>query len=214
MNIRLRDPITVRSASSGFIKTSLPSLSVIRVFPLYSPFFKLSLLFDHLPVPTCLVHNCKTPQRFYYFHLLLPLYCDQFPLIPINVLLIEWTNSGPFHWASAHWEVTSTYVMINLITYRCLPWYNHMDYFFVSHYFICLVAQSAPHWWGMFFTQQTSCLPYVFLITTLWYIGIYAVDTLLYSLPSSTLISSSSLYLSVTTWVTPQGCDNLPEKSN
>ena len=36
-----------------------------------------------------------------------------------------------------------------------------------------------PHWWGMFFTKQISCLPYALLITTSWYIGI---DTLLYSL--------------------------------
>ena len=35
-------------------------------------------------MPTCLVHNCETSQRFYYFHLLSPLFCDQFPLIPIS----------------------------------------------------------------------------------------------------------------------------------
>ena len=34
----------------------------------------------------------------------------------------------------------------------------------------------------MFFTQQTSYLPYILLISTLWYIGIYTVDILLYSL--------------------------------
>ena len=44
------------------------------------------------------------------------------------------------------------------------------------------MAQSAPHWWDMFFTQQTSCLPHIFLIYSSWYIGIYIVDTLLYSL--------------------------------
>jgi len=47
-----------------------------------------------------------------------------------------------------------------------------MDYFFVSYYFIYLMAQSASHWWGMFFTQQTSCLPYVFLTYSSWYIGV------------------------------------------
>ena len=57
-----------------------------------------------------------------------------------------------------------------------------MDYFFVSYYFIYLMAQLVPHWWGMFFTQQTLCLPYVFLTYSSWYIGIYTVDTLLYSL--------------------------------
>ena len=73
-------------------------------------------------------------------------------------------------------------IMIDLIVHRCSPWCNHIDYFFVSHYLICLIAQSASYWWGMFFTQQTSCLPYVSLIYSLWYIGIYTVDTLLYSL--------------------------------
>jgi len=34
----------------------------------------------------------------------------------------------------------------------------------------------------MYFTQQTSCLPYSLLIPNTWYIGIYTVDTLLYSL--------------------------------
>jgi len=47
-----------------------------------------------------------------------------------------------------------------------------MDYFFISYYFIYLIAQLAPHWWDIFFTQQTSYLPHAFLITTLWYIGI------------------------------------------
>ena len=80
-----------------------------------------------------------------------------------------------------------------------------MDYFFVSYYFIYLIAQSAPYWWGMFFTQQTSCLPYVFLTYFSWYI--YSRDSpvfpmlyqLYHSLSSSTLNSSLSLYLSVAT---------------
>jgi len=77
-----------------------------------------------------------------------------------------------------HKVVYGRTITINLISYRCSPWCNHMDNF-VSYHFM---AQSAPHWWGMFFTQQTSCLPYIFLIHSLWYIGIYTVDTLLYSL--------------------------------
>ena len=36
-------------------------------------------------VPTCLVYNCEIFQRFFYFHLLSPLSCDQFPLIPISI---------------------------------------------------------------------------------------------------------------------------------
>jgi len=75
-----------------------------------------------------------------------------------------------------------------------------MDYFSISYYFIYLIAQSAPHWWGMFFTQQTSCLPYVFLMVHRYiYSRYFSVFLTLYqlyhSLPSSTLISSSSLYL-------------------
>ena len=36
-------------------------------------------------------------------------------------------------------------VMIDLITHKCLPWCNHMGYFFVSHYFICLIY----HKWSL-----------------------------------------------------------------
>jgi len=70
--------------------------------------------------------------------------------------------------------------MINLISYRCSTWCNCMDNFLSSYFLIYLMNQSAPHWWGIFFTQQTSCLPYVLLICSSWYIGIYTVDTLLY----------------------------------
>jgi len=92
-------------------------------------------------------------------------------------------------------------VTIDLILYRCLPWCNHMDYFFVSYHFIYLMAQSAPHWWGMFFTQQTSCLPHVFLIHSSWYIGIYTVDTLLYSLRFTNCIIPFLPLLSIHPWV-------------
>jgi len=91
--------------------------------------------------------------------------------------------------------------MIDLISYRCSPWYNHIDHSFVSYYFIYLMAQSAPHWWGMFFTQQTSCLPHVFLIYSSWYIGIYTVDTLLYSLCFTNCIIPFLPLLSIHPWV-------------
>ena len=96
-------------------------------------------------------------------------------------------------------------VMIDLISYRCLPWCNHIDHFFVSYHFIYLMAQSVPHWWDMFFTQQTSCLPHVFLIYSSWYIGIYTVDTLLYSLCFTNCIIPFlpllSIHPQVFTWV-------------
>jgi len=78
-----------------------------------------------------------------------------------------------------------------------------MDYFLILYYFIYLMAQSAPHWWGMFFTQQTSCLPYVFLTYSSWYIGIYTVDTLLYSLCFTNCIIPFLPQLSHH----PQGCN-------
>ena len=59
--------------------------------------------------------------------------------------------------------------MINLIASRC----STHELLLVSYYFIYLMAQSVPHWWGMFFTQQTSCL---------YYLMVHTVDTLLYSL--------------------------------
>jgi len=96
-------------------------------------------------------------------------------------------------------------VTIDLIAHRCSPWCNHMDYFFVSDYFIYLIAQLVPRRWGMFFTQQTSCLPHVLLITTSWYIGIYTVDTLLYSLCFTNCIilflPQLSYHSQVFTWV-------------
>jgi len=69
----------------------------------------------------------------------------------------------------------------------------------------CTVAHSVPHCWGMYFTQQTSCLPYSLLIYNTWYIGIYIVDTLLYSLCFTNCIipflSQLSSHLQVFTWV-------------
>jgi len=103
-----------------------------------------------------------------------------------------------------HKTLTKNYVTINLISYRCSPWCNHMDNSFVSYHFIYLMAQSAPYWWDMFFTQQTSCLPYVFLIYSSWYIGIYTIDTLLYSLRFTNCIipffSQLSSHPQVFTW--------------
>ena len=85
MNMHLRDPIMVRLTSSKFIKNFIiiyfGYLSFLPLFPLFQAFFVYLII---SPVPTCLVHNCETSQRFYYFHLLSPLSCDQFPLIPIN----------------------------------------------------------------------------------------------------------------------------------
>ena len=71
---------------------------------------------------------------------------------------------------------------------------------FVRYCFIYLIAQSVPHWWSMFFTQQTSCLSHLLLIVHRYIYSRYSsVFSMLYQLyhsfPSSTLISSLSLYL-------------------
>jgi len=74
-NTYLRDFIIVRSILSRFIKNfiiiSFSYLSFPPLFPLFQ------LLFVYLvisQIPTFLVHNCETSWRFYYFHLLLPLF--------------------------------------------------------------------------------------------------------------------------------------------
>ena len=82
-NVRLRDPILVRSISSRFLNTLLLFLSVFWIVPHYFPYSKA--LFCYLiisPVPTCLVHNCETSQGLLYFHLLLPLSRDQISFDP------------------------------------------------------------------------------------------------------------------------------------
>jgi len=53
----------------------------------------------------------------------------------------------------------------------------------------------------MFFTQQTSCLPYVSLTYFSWYIGIYTVNTLLYSLYFTNCIIPFLPLLSIHPWV-------------
>jgi len=86
-NVCLRDPTMVRLTSSRFIKKLYYNFFQLLEFLFSPPFPLFQALFVHLIislVSTCLVHNCETSWRFYYFHLLLPLFCDQFPLIPIS----------------------------------------------------------------------------------------------------------------------------------
>ena len=77
-NARLRNPITVRSTSSGFIKKL--DYSFFQLFEFHSLFSLFLSSFCHLiisSVPTCLVHNCETFWSWFYFYLLSPLSCDQ-----------------------------------------------------------------------------------------------------------------------------------------
>ena len=80
-----------------------------------------------------------------------------------------------------------------------------MDCFSYWHFLSCTVAQSVPHCWSIYFTQKTLCLPCSFLILNTWYIGIYTVDTLLYSLCFTNCIIPFLLQLlyhpQVFTWV-------------
>jgi len=67
---------------------------------------------------------------------------------------LEQENQGVHHtWLYSWSSFVKKIVMINLISYRCSLLCNHMDHFFVSDYFIYPMAQSVPHWWGMFFTK-------------------------------------------------------------
>jgi len=85
MNTRLRDPITVRSTSSGL---SICYYCAFGFFWIISyPFLHYKALLFYLitsPVPTCLVHNCETSRRF-----AIPI-CH-YPCLKINSLLIPIT---------------------------------------------------------------------------------------------------------------------------
>ena len=84
-NIRLRDPITVRSTSSGLSICYYCSFGVFWIIFYPSPHYKALLFYLIIsPVPTCLVHNCETSQRF-----AIPICCHpclkiKFPLISIT----------------------------------------------------------------------------------------------------------------------------------
>ena len=136
--------------------------------PFLSPLIQQSLSqLCHRPVVTyCMVYHCTKRAT------LVRLLANKGPVIYV-VHLNRYFFIPPWYYLVVIFcdkaiqnicQCIKSYVTIDLILYRCLPWCNHMDYFFVSYHFIYLMAQSAPHWWGMFFTQQTSCLPHVFLI--------------------------------------------------
>jgi len=101
--VRLRDPIMVRSTLSGLSNYYYYPFGFFWIifysFPHYKalPFYLITS-----PVPTCLVHNCETSRRLFYFHLLSLLSRDQIPFdshhqsLPVNrftVLDIEEVNT-------------------------------------------------------------------------------------------------------------------------
>jgi len=84
-NARLRDPIMVRSTSSGFSICYYCSFGFFWIIFYPFPHYK-ALLFYLItsPVPTCLVHNCETSRRF-----TIPICCH--PCLEINSL---WSPSA------------------------------------------------------------------------------------------------------------------------
>jgi len=109
--------------------------------------------------------------------------------------------------------ISNVFVTINLIAHRYSLWYNYINYFFcfilphmsnssVSTLLVGHVLYSADLMSAIYF-------PHSLLIVHRYIYSEYSpVLLMLYQLyhffPSSTLISSSSLYLSVAIWVTPQ----------
>ena len=82
-NTCLRDPITVRSTSSGLSTYYYYSFGFFWIIFYPFPIIKLSPFYLIIsPVPTCLVHNCETFRRLFYSHLLSPLSQDQIPFDP------------------------------------------------------------------------------------------------------------------------------------
>ena len=82
-NARLRDPITVRSTSSGLLTYYYYSFGLFWIIFYPFPIIKLSPFYlITSPVPTCLVHNCEVSRRLFYSHLLSPLSQDQIPFDP------------------------------------------------------------------------------------------------------------------------------------
>jgi len=102
MNTHLRDPIMVRLISSGFLILYYHFFWLFE-FPPFPPFQALFAYLIISPVPTCLVHNCETSWRFYYFHSSSSLYCDQFPLISISTISISMNDKN--HWCTKYIDV-------------------------------------------------------------------------------------------------------------
>ena len=93
-NACLRDPITVRSTTSG---TSIHYHCSFGfpwvIFYSFPSIVQLSFFYLNIsPVPTCLVHNCETSQSLVISICCHPCLEIKFPLIPINgEIYLEWT---------------------------------------------------------------------------------------------------------------------------
>ena len=109
MNARLRDPITVKSTSSGLSTYYYYTFGFFWIIFYPFPIIKLSSFYlITFPVPTCLVHNCETSRSLVISICCHPCLEIKFPLIPINVTLVTltfltfvvnsfllWSNSAP-----------------------------------------------------------------------------------------------------------------------
>jgi len=93
-------------------------------------------------------------------------------------------------------------VTIDLISYRCSPWGNHMDYFFILLHISNGSVSTSLVGHVLYLADLISaiCIPHILLMVHRYIYSRYSpVFPMLYqlyhSLPSSTLISFSSLYL-------------------
>ena len=117
--------------------------------------------------------------------------------------------------------ISSILVTINLIAHRYSPWCNHTNYFFcftLPHISNSSVSTSpVGHVLYSADLMSAICFPHSLLMVHRYIYSRYSLVLpmlyqLYHSFLSSTLISSSNLYLSVVTWVTPQGHNSTGNK--
>ena len=125
-NARFRDPIMVRSTSSGLSTYYYYSFGFFWIIFYPFPIIKLSPFYlITSPVPTCLVHNCETSQRLFYSHLLSPLSQDQIPFDPHqHRLFLLYSSQSSFSFLCfslyrEHWPLLLVYLL--WLCHTCHP---------------------------------------------------------------------------------------------
>jgi len=115
LSAHLREPITVRSTLSGFIKPLSLFLSATWVSSPYFFFLKSLCYLIISPVPTCLVHNCKTSQRSFIF------------LFVITFVL--WSNSlwSLSAWYHSRWPSLFLHIIHHFLLLTILQLLDHIQ---------------------------------------------------------------------------------------